>query len=671
MKYLCKKRQWWLAVIAVLLVGFIIRILNLMSLPIFLDEFSHVDRARQIVNGASPFIGITQNKWLYVWVLSWFDPRGAQGYWIGRYLSALCGVLSIASTIAIGRMLDKHRTGVIAGLLYAVLPLAAFHERQALVDPLMSAAAAFSMVVIIRHVMYRPRWWESMGWLALGLSIARLTKPSMLPFLLLPGVALALFEWWPESARTIREVFAQLRQNWVQVMGSLGMWAGAVAITFGLSSLVYTLAARDGISTWGNHTVSVGNSILSLPGETLRQVLADHIQAFASIHILYIGWPVIVFVAAALLWAVVTKTRWRAVLFLFIPAFVFSGVPLLAVPPTLTGEIASRYLLLNVSAIALLAALGLQMTWSWAGSRSALIRQWGIPIALIALIAPALWFDSLLIVSPQAATYTAYDRRVYFTDFRHTDYEAVVDLINQEPASEPVLYYPPGYDMSLEGLSQPVIAMGKHWPPRLAEVSETIEQAQDRSTSFFNVVLYDPPFSDPDGLIARNLHDQAYPLDNMWYEGLVYYRQYAVELPDMSLTPRSVVFEDVISLEGAVIQPEAVVGGIVRIAYQWRSPVPIKDSFKVFTHIVDDEGSLVTQHDGVPADGLFPMTIWQPGEMILDRFALVIPEDAAPGTYEVRVGLYQPVSFIRLQVAGDGANPVDRYATIGTINVVR
>ena len=50
-----------------------------------------------------------------------------------------------------------------------------------------------------------------------------------------------------------------------------------------------------------------------------------------------------------------------------------------------------------------------------------------------------------------------------------------------------------------------------------------------------------------------------------------------------------------------------------------------------------------------------PSFTWAAGQTIDDRRALLIPADAAPGRYTVRVGLYRRADQRRLQTAGGTA----------------
>ena len=56
--------------------------------------------------------------------------------------------------------------------------------------------------------------------------------------------------------------------------------------------------------------------------------------------------------------------------------------------------------------------------------------------------------------------------------------------------------------------------------------------------------------------------------------------------------------------------------------------------------MLDGTGALVAQQDNVPVEGLAPTDTWTPGELIRDPYRLMLPQDLAPGVYQLLVGLY-------------------------------
>jgi hypothetical protein len=65
--------------------------------------------------------------------------------------------------------------------------------------------------------------------------------------------------------------------------------------------------------------------------------------------------------------------------------------------------------------------------------------------------------------------------------------------------------------------------------------------------------------------------------------------------------------------------------------------------------------------DNQPLNGRYPTRLWQAGEVIDDRYSLIMPEDIENGRYLIWIGLYDANTFARLPVIADGAAVTDVY----------
>jgi hypothetical protein len=72
-----------------------------------------------------------------------------------------------------------------------------------------------------------------------------------------------------------------------------------------------------------------------------------------------------------------------------------------------------------------------------------------------------------------------------------------------------------------------------------------------------------------------------------------------------------------------------------RVRLMWHALQKLDADYAVFVH-ARRNGALVAQHDGDPAGGLYPMSQWRPGDVVVDEHAL-------PGAWnaQVVVGLYR------------------------------
>jgi hypothetical protein len=100
-------------------------------------------------------------------------------------------------------------------------------------------------------------------------------------------------------------------------------------------------------------------------------------------------------------------------------------------------------------------------------------------------------------------------------------------------------------------------------------------------------------------------------------------------------------------------------GDTVRLTLEWEAVTAIDEPFKVFVHVLGQNGLPVAQQDNEPLNGTYPTTHWQRGERISDPYAFALPGDLPPGEYRVEVGLYRPADFSRLPVLDGMGNVVD------------
>jgi hypothetical protein len=103
----------------------------------------------------------------------------------------------------------------------------------------------------------------------------------------------------------------------------------------------------------------------------------------------------------------------------------------------------------------------------------------------------------------------------------------------------------------------------------------------------------------------------------------------------------------------ALAHSPAKVGAALTLVLYWQAENPVTASYTVFVHLIDGAGQLVAQQDNLPVEGLAPTETWKPGAVIRDRYRLAIPVDAAPGQYQVRIGLYTADGRVPFTVEDD------------------
>jgi hypothetical protein len=133
-------------------------------------------------------------------------------------------------------------------------------------------------------------------------------------------------------------------------------------------------------------------------------------------------------------------------------------------------------------------------------------------------------------------------------------------------------------------------------------------------------------------------------------------------LPDNISQPLALQFGDLASLRGYdLLSSSAAPGDPVHLTLFWQVDRQPGEIYSAFVHLVGSDGQIVAQGDQWP--GGLPSNTWAPGQVIIDEYAVQLPEDAPSGTYQIVMGLYAPANGVRLPiVAEDGqALPGDQF----------
>ena len=110
-------------------------------------------------------------------------------------------------------------------------------------------------------------------------------------------------------------------------------------------------------------------------------------------------------------------------------------------------------------------------------------------------------------------------------------------------------------------------------------------------------------------------------------------------------------------------------GDLFYVVLQWQALQTLPLNYKVFIHVLDDQGRPKFQKDKLAIDDLRPTSHWRPGESIRDPYSMLIPVDLAAGQYRVLVGVYDPATGERLVATAAGTRAVDDSVELGRVTV--
>lgn len=114
-------------------------------------------------------------------------------------------------------------------------------------------------------------------------------------------------------------------------------------------------------------------------------------------------------------------------------------------------------------------------------------------------------------------------------------------------------------------------------------------------------------------------------------------------------TKIDVTLGDFARLVGVDIGERTEAGVPLRLV--WRAVGESTLSYKLFLHLLGDDGRIVGQVDAYPQDGQRPTSGWVKDEYLVETFIVPFNDPAFSGEYRIAVGFYEPTSGVRLLTA--------------------
>ena len=83
----------------------------------------------------------------------------------------------------------------------------------------------------------------------------------------------------------------------------------------------------------------------------------------------------------------------------------------------------------------------------------------------------------------------------------------------------------------------------------------------------------------------------------------------------------------------------------------WRVLQPPEQNVKIFVHLLDESGRVVSQNDGLDVR----MAGLHPGDEMAQLHILTLPSDLPPGRYALQIGMYDADTLTRLSIPAGSA----------------
>lgn len=102
----------------------------------------------------------------------------------------------------------------------------------------------------------------------------------------------------------------------------------------------------------------------------------------------------------------------------------------------------------------------------------------------------------------------------------------------------------------------------------------------------------------------------------------------------------------------------------------WQANAPASKNYTIFTQVLTEQNQYVTGHDIQPINSLYPTSLWQPGEVVVEEINLALPANIAPGDYRLVTGMYDLATGQRPPTTDVHGHPLaDNIIILATIHV--
>ncbi len=185
-------------------------------------------------------------------------------------------------------------------------------------------------------------------------------------------------------------------------------------------------------------------------------------------------------------------------------------------------------------------------------------------------------------------------------------------------------------------------------------------------------VFWDRSESDPDHFVEDWLNTNGFRARDDWYgtvQMVIYGSGGGLGGSEDERSLAADLGDDVTLLGYRLWHKQVEPGGMLRLTLEWQARDDVQDSYKVFVHLLDEEGRLVAQRDSQPVGGSRPTSTWTEGDKITDNYGVLIPEGMSHGEYRLVVGMYLPSTGERLPVRVERAQTIDGGVLLGSVQL--
>lgn len=579
----------------------------------------------------------------YLLLAAWARAFG-DGVVALRGLSAVLGALGVVGAYVLVRRLAGRLPAVTAALLAAGAPFLVWYGQEVRMYVLAAAIAPWLVWTALRLLDGRqppsPRRRAALFGAAAALTLAALYTHY------LAGASVVI------AANTVAlgALIARWRGRGRDVDGANPMarevvaWSGAQLLA-ALLFAPWLARVWPSISGWPALAGPVSAGFIA------REALETYAFGVSAPPGQRALWPLVAALAGLGAIVGIADRRWRGAALV--------GLAMAAVPPALIWAASLRrpawqpkFLTGGAAGFELLLALGILAPFALARGRGAQATAIG-GMAAFALAA--------LVVAPRLAALRA---DLYDPAYQRDDYRGIAAAIDAAagPDDAVVLTAPTQVEIYdyYDGGAHRAYPLPEARPPDRAATEARLGALSVTHRDIFGI-LWATGEADPDGIVEGWLNANRFKAYDRWFGNVRLALWAAERAPTRAVDGLPVRFGGALVLRRLTHGPLAAApGDVLTLTAEWAvAAPPVADArladVTVFVHLVAADGTVAAQRDMRPVGGSAATSAWVVGEPpVVDRIALALPEDLAPGGYDLLLGVYDPASGQRLAARASG-----------------
>ncbi len=653
-----RRSQRWL--FSILVLSAALRFYNLAGQSFWSDEGNSLVMAHRSMTAIWHYAAEDIHPPLYYWLLHIWQWLFGDSEFALRSLSVVLGIFLVWAIYFLAKKLWGRTTGLFAAYLAAINPFLIYYAQEVRMYTLLAlitTLAALAMLHLIllegsrrfsRGALQIPEQRRQIKWW-----LGSLVRTSEARVGLLYAFLLAIGLYTHYTFPLVALIFSLIYFIWLwathhllAVGGRLARWIGWNALAL-LIYLPWLPNAWHQITTWPNHgpTLSLNAAftqslaLLSLGPEPSPTLLHKSLLFWAIL--LFLGlWP----------WRrrrhhgePVRPAHWLS----WVVPLLWLAIPLLVmVALHLFRPSYQKFLLATVPPYLVLISRGIIAPWQQIDARDKPNPLWQAVTFF--------WIGAALVAITGLSGLTLYR---YNTDpsVMRDDYRGIAKFITAiSRPGDAIILDAPGqrevFNYYYRG-KIPVYPLPQQRPPNKAATETTLQQILATHGRIF-ALFWAMDESDPTRIVESWLNSHAYKATDRWRHNVRFVVYAAPQSLDSAQWQTiKAHFGTTILLDAyALMTPEVTSGNVIQLILRWKTIAKIDKRFKVSVQVLDKREQIVAQSDSEPVGNLRPTTTWKPGEIIQDRYGILVPFGSPPGRYRMIISMYDPQTGQRLPI---------------------